>query len=48
MNLIKVREKVSELVLSVVGRKPQSYSLSGSQLVEPVYYFKMKRLGGVK
>jgi hypothetical protein len=48
MNLIKVREKVSELVLSVVGRKPQSYSLRGSQLVDPVYYFKMKRLGGVK
>ena len=48
MNLIKVREKVSEMVLRVTGRKPQSYSLSGTQITESVYYFKMKCLGGNK
>ena len=48
VNLIKVSEKVSEIVLRVVGRKPQSYSLSGSELTDPVYYFKMKSIGPSK
>jgi len=40
-------EYTSEVILKLLGvRKPQSYRLSNSQLVEPKYYFKMKRLSG--
>ena len=39
-------EYTSERVLRLLGmRKARSYRMSNSELTEPKYYFKMKRLG---